>query len=313
MDCTKINAYKIALKATVSVALLTAVVMAGATNASAQVFDLDRIPTISDVPFGFVGTWDWRTGRQSCGSRTDSYGNPLLFGGGQGGGGRGRAQGGVQGGGQGRGQGLRPICQWPTDELEELLNGRGRAWMEFSARDEAISPKWTCSAASLGTVLTEGYLRTFSKRPDALVMHYEQSNWWRWVWMDGRQHPPATESFSHGHAVGWMDGDTFVVETTNFTWDPDGYDDQSHIARSHMARYTERYTLTGTDTMELEITVEDPLFLKAPFVFTGMLERTDQEPINTWDCDPESALKELYQTSNNPYPDDPTPDLYNEQ
>ena len=82
MDCTQINAYKIALKATVSIALLTAVVMAGATDGSAQVFDLDRIPTISDVPFGFVGTWDWRTGRQSCGSRTDSYGNPLLFGGG---------------------------------------------------------------------------------------------------------------------------------------------------------------------------------------------------------------------------------------
>ena len=303
MNPTKIRSCKLALKATLTVAFLATVVMIGATDASAQVFDLDRIPTISDVPHAFVGTWDWRTGRQSCGSRTDSYGNPLLFGGGQGGG-RGR-------GGQGRGQGgLRPICQWPTDQLEPLLNGRGKAWMEFSDRDEAISPKWTCAAASLGTVLTEGYLRTFSKRADALVMHYEQSNWWRWVWMDGRKHPPATESYSHGHALGWMDGDTFVVETTNFTWDPDGYDDQSHIARSHMARYTERYTLTGTDTMELEITVEDPLFLKAPFVFTGMLERTDQEPINSWDCDPESALKELYQTSNNPYPDDTTPALY---
>ena len=35
MDCTKINAYKIALKATVSVALLADVIMTGATDASA--------------------------------------------------------------------------------------------------------------------------------------------------------------------------------------------------------------------------------------------------------------------------------------
>ena len=277
-----------------SAALLALIIAASPRDTSAQVFDLDRIPTISEIPFSFVGTWDWRTPRQSCGTRTDSYGDPLVFGGGQ-------------------GQAGRPICQWPTDELEALLNGRGRAWLEFSGGDEALSPKWTCGAASLGTVLTEGYLRTFSTRPDALVMHYEQSNWWRWVWTDGRKHPPATESFSHRHSLGWMDGDTLVVETTNFTWDPDGYDDQSHIARSHMARYTERYTLTGIDTMELEITVEDPLFLTAPFVFTGMLEKTDQEPINAWDCDPETGLKELYQTSNNPYSDDPTPDLYNEQ
>jgi hypothetical protein len=275
--------------------LLSLIIAASPADASAQVFNLDRIPTMSEIPFAFVGTWDWRTPRQSCGSRTDSYGGPLVFGEGQG------------------GVGGRPICQWPTDELEALLNGRGRAWLEFSEGDEALSPKWTCGAASLGTVLTEGYLRTFSTRADALVMHYEQSNWWRWIWTDGRKHPPATESYSHGHSLGWMDGNTFVVETTNFTWDPDGYDDQSHIARSHMARYTERYTLTGTDTMELEITVEDPLFLTAPFVFTGMLEKTDQEPINSWDCDPETGVRELYQTSNNPYPDDPTPDLYNAQ
>ena len=290
MESTKGNSYKQVLKATLSVAFLAAVVMTGATDASAQVFDLDRIPTISDVPFAFVGTWDWRTGRQSCGTRLDSYGSPRILPGAPG----------------------EFLCQWPADQLEAMLNGRGRAWLEFSQGDDAISPKWACAKASLGTVLTEGYLRTFSKRPDALVMHYEQSNWWRWIWMDGRKHPPASELYSHGHSLGWMDGDTFVVETTNLTWDPDGYDDLSHIARSHLARFTERYTLTGIDTMELEITVEDPLFLKAPFVFTGMLERTDEDPIETWDCDPEAGLTELYQTFNNPYPDDTTPAKFND-
>jgi hypothetical protein len=284
---------EIRLVVIVSVILIVGMTF-GAVRAPAQVFDLTRIPTISEVPQSFVGTWDWATPRQSCGSGTDSYGNPLVAGIGQG----------------GTAEEPAPLCQWPIDQLEAVMNGRGRAWMEFINGDDAVSPRWTCQMASLGTQLTEGYLRTFSKRPDALVMHFEQGNWVREVWMDGRAHPPAAVSFSHGHPVGWMEGDTLVVETTNFTWDPDGYDDHSHVARSHMATWTERYSLIDADTMELAITVKDPLFLREPFTFVGSLERTEQEMIGTWDCDPESAVRELYQTFRNPYPDDTTTDYY---
>ena len=56
-----------------SAALLALIIAASPRDTSAQVFDLDRIPTISEIPFSFVGTWDWRTPRQSCGTRTDSY------------------------------------------------------------------------------------------------------------------------------------------------------------------------------------------------------------------------------------------------
>ena len=155
--------------------------------------------------------------RQSCGSTIDSYGQPATFDSKPGG---------------------RPLCQWPIDRLEKVLNGRGRAWRQFSRNggDDVLSPRWTCVAAGLGTVLTEGYLRGFYKRADSLVMHFDQSNWFRSVWTDGRAHPPASDSFYHGHSIGWMEGNTFVVETTNFTWDPDGYDDHSHMARSHMAK-----------------------------------------------------------------------------
>ena len=294
MESIRTNLYRRASEiALIGVAAFTCMI-AGAGNASAQVFDLTRVPTISEVPNNFIGTWDWRTPRQSCGSGTDSYGNPLVAGLGQG----------------GTAENPVPLCQWPIDQLEQFLNGRGRAWMAFINGDDAVSPRWTCQMASLGTQLTEGYLRGFSKRPDAFVMHFEQSNWIREVWMDGRQHPPAALSYSHGHPIGWMEGDTLVVETTNFTWDPDGYDDHSHVARSHMATWVERYQLIDNDTMELTITVKDPLFLKEPFTFVGTLERTDQDMIGTWDCDPETAVKELYQTFQNPYADDTTGEYY---
>ena len=85
--------------------------LVGAQVASAQVFDLARVPTISEVPNNFIGTWDWRTSRQSCGSGSDSYGNPLVAGLGQG----------------GTAENPGPLCQWPIDQLEQVLNGRGRA------------------------------------------------------------------------------------------------------------------------------------------------------------------------------------------
>jgi hypothetical protein len=268
--------------------LLTLVILATSTNVSAQtqLFDNPRIPTVSAVPDTFVGTWLWDTPRQSCGSAIDSYGQPITF------------------------DGVRPLCQWPIDQIEKVLNGRGRAWQQFVNGDDAVSPRWTCQAAGLGTVLTETYLRNFYKNPDSLVMHMEQSNWWRYIWMDGRKHPPATEAYYQGHSVGWMEGNTLVVETTNFTWDPDGFDDHSHLARSHMAKYTERYRLKDKDNMELSITVEDPLFLTKPFTFVGNLKRTDQKQIGTWDCDPASAAQALYDSFKNRYPDDKTGEQY---
>ena len=250
-----------------------------------------RAPTVSPVPQEFVGIWDWKTPRQSCGSTVDSYGQPATFDSKPGG---------------------RPLCQWPIDRLEKVMNGRGRAWRQFTRNggDDVISPRWTCVAAGLGTVLTEGYLRGFYKRADSLVMHFDQSNWFRPVWTDGRGHAPATDSFYHGHSIGWMEGATFVVETTNLTWDPDGYDDHSHVARSHMAKFIERYTLKNKDSMELSITVEDPVFLKEPFTFVGELVRSSEPMVATWDCDPETSLRELYSTVNNPYPDDTTSKKY---
>ena len=279
-----------AVKVLICVAVLVGL---SATASSGQIYNLDRIPTISPVPNEMVGTWDWATPRQNCGSTRDSYGQAGTFDGKEGG---------------------RAICQWPIDQLEKIMNGRGRAWRQFTLNgaDDAVSPRWTCVAAGLGTVLTEGYLRAFYKRPEGVMMHFDQSNWIRMVYTDGRKHPPATDAFYHGHSVGWMEGKTFVVETTNLTWDPDGYDDHSHIARSHMATFVERYTLKDKDTMELAITVTDPLFLKQPFTFTGTLKRTQEAMVGIWDCDPEVGIAELYQTMQSPYPDDTTPAKYKE-
>ena len=61
------------------------------------------------------------------------------------------------------------------------------------------------------------------------------------------------------------------METTNFTFDPDGLDDHGHIASSTRKRLTERYRRTEPESLEMEITVEDSLFLTEPSTWTRRL------------------------------------------
>src|SRR5438046_1839210 len=145
------------------------------------------------------------------------------------------------------------------------MNDRARAWIKFF--DEPISPKWSCVSGNVTTELGDIYMWSFSATEDAVTQQFEQSNWVRPIYIDGRPHPPANQVFYQGHSIGRMDGDVLVVETMNFAFDPDGMDDQSHIATSHMKKQTERYKLTGKDTLEVEITVEDPIFFNAPFTW----------------------------------------------
>ena len=240
-------------------------------------------PRVNPLPRGFLGYWaspgfGGAGAEGNCGSLLDSYGNPAQ------------------------------TCQFPVDQLEPLLNGRARAWIEF--RDEPISPRWACVAGNTVTTLGEPYLWQFTLRPDAVVQHFEQSNQIREIWLDGRAHPPAEQVFYNGHSVGRMDGSTFVVESTNFMFDPDGFDDQSHIATSHLKRVTERYSATGPDTLEIEITIEDPIFLIAPFTWTQQILRADREITGEWDCDPEVGLRHLYSTVPQRYPDDINFEIY---
>ena len=285
---------KLSLHMITAIAVMTVMAIAFATNAAAQ-FGGPRHASFSPVPIDFTGSWRWAAPRQSCGSVVDSFGKKPIFG-------DGKKEGTLK---TAIPPGNPNLCQWPIEELEKVMNGRGRLWLKTFSPDDAVSPKWTC-AISLGEGLTDG-VKTFIQRADAVVMWWEASQRGRFIYTDGRQHPPATDMFYWGHSIGWMDGETFVVETTNFTWDPDGYDDQAHMARSHLAKWTERYTMKDKDNMEVVFIVDDPVFLKNTFTWTGVQRRvTAQALTNAWECDPESDAREIYSTFKNPYPDDNT-------
>jgi hypothetical protein len=246
------------------------------------------VPKISPVSRDFTGTWDGinprgnQEGGGNCGSLKDHYGNP------------------------------RQLCEFPVDKLEPYMNGRMRAWIEFF--DEPLSPRWDCVGAGIQTGLQEGYLWEFSTTADMLIQRWEQSNWVRYIYMDGRPHPPETEIYYHGHSIGKVISPTeIIVDSTNFTFDPDGWDDHSHLATSTRKHLIEHYRLTSVDTLDVQFTIEDPIFLKQPFTWGHHYQKTTQPFVSTWDCDAEAGHEELYRTIPQKYPDDSEFKKYNKE
>ena len=209
-------------------------------------------------------------------------------------------------------------CETPVDRLEPVFNGRMRAWIQLfhagGQYDEVMSPKWSCVAAGIQTGLQEAYLFSFTANPEVILQKWEQSNWERVIWMDGRPHPPLIQAFYHGHSIGRVVSPTeFIVHTSNFTFDTDGFDDHSHLPTSHLKQLVERYTLVDKDTMTIEFTIIDPVFLKAPFTWKKQYKVTDQQLVDRWDCDPGATYPEVFQTEKPRYADETEWTKYNQK
>lgn len=190
-------------------------------------------------------------------------------------------------------------CSIPFDKVKSYLHPRALAWLKFV--DERMSTKWYCSVPSVPVSL-DGMVHTFDwVHPGELQI--EQSYYFskRSVWMDGRGHPPASELFDHGHSVGWFEGDDLVIETTNFTFDPDGFEDHTHLPSSQLKKVTERYKKVAPDKLQLTITHEDPLFLKKPYTWSKDLVKVPRPETELYNCERDTAQRELELTAPNPY------------
>jgi hypothetical protein len=82
---------------------------------------------------------------------------------------------------------------------------------------------------------------------------------YRTAHLDGRPHLPSSFRFKSGHAVGKWEGDTLVIETTNFSAQ------NSYQGASTNLKLTERFTRVGDDLILYRITAEDPTVWTKPW------------------------------------------------
>jgi len=86
---------------------------------------------------------------------------------------------------------------------------------------------------------------------------------YRTIYMDGRSHPKDLDPSYLGHSIGRWEGDTLVIDTVGFSeqiWmNRDGL---PHTSQLHL---TERLTRPNFDTLNYEVTIDDPGAYTAPW------------------------------------------------
>jgi hypothetical protein len=91
----------------------------------------------------------------------------------------------------------------------------------------------------------------------------------RTVYTDGRRHPDSLRPSAYGHSIGrWESNDTFVVDTIGYN--EAFWADRRGLAGSARLHTIERFTRRVLDTIEYEITIDDPETYTRPF--TGRFE-----------------------------------------
>jgi uncharacterized protein (TIGR02246 family) len=106
---------------------------------------------------------------------------------------------------------------------------------------------------------------------DHLVIHTELMSVLRIVSLKRAMHPPPSARSRSGDSIGRWEGDTLIVDTTNyggaFGFDFADVDENLHV--------TERFSRTDDDGVLYEATIDDPTAFVRPWTMTLLLRRTN--------------------------------------
>lgn len=120
--------------------------------------------------------------------------------------------------------------------------------------------------------------------PDHVVLVTEMIHDARIVPIDGPPHLPADIRRWSGDSRGHWEGDTLVVDTTNFTdktaafqlpYNPENDPVEGPVGSGLNMHLTERFTLIGPHRLRYEYTIDDPTTFVRPFTVALTLRATD--------------------------------------
>ena len=105
--------------------------------------------------------------------------------------------------------------------------------------------------------------------PGYVAIQYEMVHETRIIALDGRPHPGANVRMYMGDAKGHWEGNTLVVETTNFT------DKTPYRGSSENLKMTERFKAVAPDVVEWSASFDDPHTWTKPWTFAMNLSKKD--------------------------------------
>jgi len=177
------------------------------------------------------------------------------------------------------------IVDPPDGRLPVRPEALKRAAFNADSRDdyETMSPWDRCITRGPTVMLPAGYNNgtEIIQRPGLVMIYSEMVHEARVVPTDGRPHKPSQLRTWLGDPVGHWEGDTLVVDSTNYRDDGwlsthEGSGRLRGIPISKALHIVERFTLKDADTIAFEMTVDDPAWFTRPFTVSLPLRRDSE-------------------------------------
>ena len=164
----------------------------------------------------------------------------------------------------------------PAGQQRAALRSAARARPAVTWEDRSLFER--CVTRGLPR-LPGGYNQNLQilQTPDHVVILYEMMREARVIPLDGRSHLPAAVRLWHGDSRGRWEGDTLVVETTNFSPKNDFRGAGAGL------RLVERFTRLDGDTIDHQVTISDPTTFTQAWTAAIPLRRTDA-PMYEYAC-----------------------------
>jgi len=185
------------------------------------------------------------------------------------------------GGGRGRGNGAPPPPTTTPDGIPLSTFGEvaGRGYelpltpwaaelkKKRMADNNKDNPDVWCLPIGLMQYHNHPQPRQIVQTKNLMLITYESNYGLRYIYLDGRPAPTNDPTpWWFGYSRGWYEGDTLVVETTNFRGDERaGWLDVNGSPYTEALKMTERFRRPNFGTLEIDITIDDPKAYTKPF------------------------------------------------
>jgi hypothetical protein len=164
----------------------------------------------------------------------------------------------------------------PSPRRDETLARYNTARMNrhYGPEDGSLSDRCLSGAIPEFGTAYGGSFRRIVQTPGGISIFYDVGQgqgFQRNIVMHGGPHLPASVRQWHGDSRGHWEGDTLVVDVTNFSAKTDFFGSREHL---HLV---ERWTRTGPDTLEYRVTIEDPDVWTRPWTVVEEFTRQNEK------------------------------------
>lgn len=165
----------------------------------------------------------------------------------------------------------------PPDRMIPYLPA-ARAKREENYKNRAKDPVSRCYKPGVPRVTYIPFPFQITQSPKMIQITYEFVHNWRSIYINDSTHLPGIDFYFGDSRAKW-EGDTLVVDVTNFRDDPDipTWFDASGNYHSDALHVVERWTRTSPDLMVYRATIEDPKVFSRPWTLEVLLYRHQEK------------------------------------